>query len=356
MFRLYKVVISAISLLILLFLSTVTAFAHPAPTPVVIQAITATHTSRPVFTWTTPDDAVTATHFRVYVLRKVKGVASADIDLWIPRADVCGGPAGTTCTYTAPIDLVDNGSYHLLIMSYGAGGYSTGGAFGNGWAWREFYLDLDVPAVPANVTVLVNQGRPTLMWSDDALASRYYVYIRSSTTGATAYLAWHDKAGLCANGVCTLTTDAMNFSNGTYLAYLYACGLMCSVGGPFNNGWGGGIPFTLNFAAPGLVTGLNAAAAGTNVTVSFNGVPGATWYRVWLGTPDSAQVFFVNWVSSTTLNCQNAGLCQSTLTLPAPIPAGVAYLLSVRSVGPGGSGTGGIANTGWVVSSVLTAP
>ncbi|MBC7870629.1 MAG: hypothetical protein H7Y09_07295, partial [Chitinophagaceae bacterium] len=92
---------------------------------------------------------------------------------------------------------------------------------------------------------------------------------------------------------------------------------------------------------------------GGNVNISFTGVPGATWYYVWIGTANGAQTNHYVWYSSTVLGCQNGGTCSKSI--PLSLTAGQ-YYFAVQSAGPGGwLTTGGLVNNGFAVSAAFTA-
>ena len=346
----------------------------PAPAPVTFGSTTGTNTLRPTFNWTLSGDATYGIQFRLFLIKKALFDAdnyTPTVDLWFSRAQLCGSAVGTSCSIISGLDLEDNTNYYLYIQSYGAGGYSVGGAqYDNGWAGVEFRVDtIPDPAVPTVQSVTLNQGRPSIIFTTDANATRHNVVVYNWTTNQWVYNDMHEKVndGLtCSATTCTLLTDAMNFANGNYSVWVNAEGAGgASSGGMFGNGYGGpSLPantgeagdFVLALSVPALVTGLSATPNGTNVTINFTGVTGATWYYIWIGTANAAQTYYFQWHSSTTLNCQNAGACAGVVTLPAAIASGSTYYLAVQSAGPGGYSVGGPVGNGFEVSSALVAP
>ncbi|MBC7871943.1 MAG: hypothetical protein H7Y09_13950, partial [Chitinophagaceae bacterium] len=153
-------------------------------------------------------------------------------------------------------------------------------------------------------------------------------------------------------------------ANGTYEAYVYACGAGgCSTGGVYNNGWGGGnqggsnATFTYNYAAPDLVptTGMTFVYANGAAQVSWTGVEGASWYQVFIGTYGGAYTAYLQWRTSDELGCADMGTCSTIFEVNLP-PGD--YYLAVQSAGPGGwQTTGGLINNGFqVLEPPLTIP
>jgi len=337
----------------------------PPPAPVTYAPPTGTDTLRPTFTWSLSGDAVNTTWFRLFLIKKSlfdAGNYTPTVDIWRSRTELCGSASSTTCTIQSGLDLLDDTAYYMYIQSYGPGGYSEGGAYINGWAGGEFAINVPNPVVPT-VTVNPNQGRPTISWANDANATQYYVYVRTQGTNITKYLQWHTTASVCSGGTCSITPESLILANGTYEAFVYACGTGgCSTGGVYNNGWGGGnqsgsnATFTYNFLTPpGLVDGMIFNYTAGNAVVSWQSVPETTWYYVFIGTYGGAYTAHLQWVSSDALGCVNpATTC--TATIPLALPAGN-YYLSVQSAGPGGYSVGGLLGNGFqVLEPPLTVP
>ncbi|MDX1992516.1 MAG: choice-of-anchor Q domain-containing protein [bacterium] len=332
----------------------------PAPSPVAFGATSGTNTTRPTVSWSLPASAANATWFHVFLIKKAlfdSAVYTPTADVWLSRAQVCGSISGTNCILQSAVDLEEDVAYILFIQSYGPGGLSTGGAqYNNGWAGVEFTVNQGAnPAVPV-VNVNRHQGRPTISWPDQAAASHYYVYVRNQATSATHYLQWHVKNDICGNGGCSITPESLVLGNGTYEAYVYACGSGgCSQGGPYNNGWGGGsqggsnATFSYNYAPPELVptNGMSFTYANGTATVEWQGVERASWYSVFIGTAGGASTAYLQWLSSDALDCPDMGTCRASI--PLNLPPGD-YYLAVQSAGPGGWLTvGGAANNGYQV-------
>ncbi|MDX1991865.1 MAG: PQQ-dependent sugar dehydrogenase [bacterium] len=329
----------------------------PAPSAAQNVSISQTNTLRPRFTWTATTGV---TRYRLYIAPAVSFPNNSIFDQWLTRAQVCGSLTGTSCAFDLPQDLTEDTDYYAFVQGLGPGGFSIGGEFNNGWSGGPFRINtLTDPAVPTNIQVSINQGRPTIRWNDDANAERFFVAIYNWTANAWAYGAYHTKGEPmlnCASGICALLTDAMIFANGSYSVFINAEGDGgVSRGGSFGNGYGGPTnpdatnepgDFVLDFAPPALVDEMSASYSGGQVTVSWDGVPGATWYSVWIGSYNAVQTYSLQWVSSTALNCQNGAQCSITFALA--LPSGETYL-AVQSAGPGGYSSGGLVGNGYQV-------
>ncbi|MDX1992771.1 MAG: right-handed parallel beta-helix repeat-containing protein [bacterium] len=341
----------------------------PPTTPPTLNPVTGTDTLRPTFSFTLEGAAVYTTGLRFYLaVADTFGSGAPLVDTWYSRAQLCGSPTGTTCSLPAPLDLSDNTDYTLVMQGYGPGGYSAGGAFNNGWSRVDFTVDLVRPPVPQITQIDINQGRPTIVFTTDALATRHYVSIYNWTLNRWEYSGYHQKTGdaalVCDSSTCALHLEALVLNNGSYSVFVNADGLSgASEGGAFGNGFGGPTEptvtnepgdFVLAFNPPALVTGLTASSSGSNVQITWQGVPGATWYRVWVGTTNAGQTTFFEWRSSDSLGCPAMGTC--TVSIPLALSSGGTYYAAVMSAGPGGMSSGGPVNNGFAVSESFTVP
>jgi hypothetical protein len=180
---------------------------------------------RPTLAWNTDGNA---TAFRVYVAPVENFPNNPVVNELLPRASACGSLSGTTCTFPIPLDLPEDGSYYAFINVFSPGGFSAGGTYGNGWEGGQFTVDsIPNPAIPSNVAVNINQGRPSISWTTDANATRHMVYIYSSAANNFVFFRQYEKTGdsrLVCSSTCTLIDDDMIFSNGQYIVFVNATG------------------------------------------------------------------------------------------------------------------------------------
>jgi hypothetical protein len=339
------------------------------PAPATVLAPLETDTFRPTLRWTLNANSDFSTAFQLYVVPKAQfdaGNYTPAFLQWFWRADLCGGPSGTTCSFALPVDLLDNTEYYFAIQGYAPGGFSTGGEFSNGWARVTFTIDVARPPLPTLVSVNPQQGRPAITFTSSAEADAHFVAVYNWTAGVWAYGILHEKgvssALDCIGTTCQLIDDDMILANGTYSVYVnsIADGVP-SEGGPFANGFVGPTDgantselgdFTLNFLAPELVNELSATYSTGSVSASWQAVQNATWYYVWIGTAGGATTNHFQWYSSIAGGCpaptvEDPQTCN--LNIPLTLFPGT-YYIAVQSAGPGGFSTGGPFNNGFEVN------
>jgi hypothetical protein len=339
----------------------------PAPQRVTNVTYTGTDTLRPMINWTTSDNT---TYHYLYVA-PMNNFGSPVVNGYFTRTQTCGSLSATNCNLQMPVDLAEGVQYGGYVLAVGSGGFSMGGPYNNGYEGGTFTPNLPNPPIPTNVTAAPNWGRPTISWATDASSTHHNVAILQWPSGSLVWFKQYPKSGdpalNCTPALCMLLDDGIILGNGSYSVYVNAVGAGgASDGGAFGNGYAGPAnpnvtteagDFVYVFQPPRLVNALNANGGGNTVNISFMGVEGATWYLVWVGTEDAAQTYYYAWHSSTSLGCQNMGICIAPLTMMyGAIPAGSEYYVAVQSAGPGGYSVGGPVNNGFQVSSVITAP
>jgi hypothetical protein len=307
---------------------------------------------RPTFNWSLTGDAANATYFN---LTLVAGSGATPLAQWFTRTETCGSPAGTSCTYTPTFDLVDGMSYIMYIASWGPGGQSVGGAYGNGYvnvAQFTVTVPKPVPTAPTG-TLTTGIGNPSYQWTGIAGATQYELYVG---TGAAqiAYLPL-DAGTVCSGLNCSVTLAEIDpaylLPNGSYLWYVRA--MTGGVWGP----WVGPTPFTVSVPTPGLVA-PGAAPSGSTVRPTFSwtvpaGAQTASYFGLYLAQ-DGGPALLNTWLTRAALCGSYDGV--SCSFMPSfDLVNGVSYTLYVGSFGPGGqSVTGGPFGNGYVdVGTVL---
>jgi hypothetical protein len=255
---------------------------------------------------------------------------------------------GTTCSVVSPNSLPTGKYYAMRMRSWGPGGWSTGTKV-NATAPMRFNVGGAPGKLPANIVSNPRQGRPLIVWDDDANASTdtQWVQIVISGNGKT-YSKWHQRNGsvpfACSGGRCWAEPD-LNWTGGTYTVWMRAWGPGgFAIGGtnaPNAPQWVRGQNLALPSTPPAAPTGLTATGVNTsNVVFSWNGMANATWYQVVL-KPASGAWSYDTWHLSYSLGagCGDAiGVCTwQDPKLAGKLPPGN-YLFSVRAWGPGGMG------------------
>lgn len=309
-------------------------FTLNAPPPSAITVMTEDNrrvVSRPALTWTLEDNATYAAWFQVYLARQ-GNLSTPLLNQWFNRESLCGDINGIACTFTAPIDLT-NGEYAVYMRSWGPGGFSIGGL--QGFAEATIRINAEQPTTPRAITTTSNQGRPTITWRRDDNAAWYHIIVATGHGEAT-YDQWHLASDLdCGGGTCSLTPN-MNLTDGNYQVTIEAWGPGGVSAGSAST------DLTLSFGTPAVVTGMTATNADTGrPTFTWQGVPGATWYHLWVGTA-SSQTRHLQWYLAADLGCENAEVC--TITPPIDLLNGD-YTWFLRVWGPGGFSMGGVS--GW---------
>lgn len=295
----------------------------PAPNAVTLQPVAALNQSRPVFHWTLDDTAAYAVWFRVYVA-PMHDLAAPQIHDWFSRAALCGVD-GTTCTLPSPVDMA-NGTYGLYVQSWGPGGFSVGGIQNTGFAGMDFTISGTIPQTPNGLTVTKNQGRPTVMWADDTNTSWYEVRI-DHAGGEPFYDNWYYRTpDWCSGLVCTLTPD-IHPQNGSYV-------ILVRGWSPVGFGqWSFPVNLVLDFPPPAPPVPLTVTNPhGGQPTFTWQGVPAATWYQLWIGSA-TLETHHTGWYMAADLGCAEPGICAATPILALPNDS---YIWYVQAWGPGG--------------------
>jgi len=286
------------------------------------------------------DTTVPGVAYRVVIMNDGATV----VDEWFNAATIC---TGVTCQFQyldkRPDYILRNGTY-----SWWVGGQMPDGIV----VWSDEYtFDIDVPPtqLPGNVTVLPNQGRPTISWDDDPAAMWFQVYIGDGSTAV--YQKWIEKTATRCDGTrCTLLPD-VNLQPGEHEVWVRAWGPNgMSTGG--TAGWAGPVTFTVANTAPAVVsTGFNTLSTVDGLSLTWDGVAHATWYRVWIGQSNGQGGYtsdHMRWYPSTALDCLDAGTC--TLSVPTSLQAGT-YTWAVQAWGPAGFNAGN--NSAWSAYQTL---
>lgn len=279
--------------------------------------------------WTPVDGA------QWYNIVLLDDAANLLFNTWEEAAEIC---TGINCAFTPGSDLLPigllNSQYQWFVQSWGNDEFSS-------WRDGNFTIEVDPPQ-PSDVNVNPNQGRPTITWGDDTNALYFQVFI-GDENGGIVYFEWHQRAAeLCNGTICTLKPD-INPLAGDYQVFVQPWG----PGGFVPNnaqGWLGPANFTLGSTPPQAVTGLTAtSAANGQVTFSWKGSTGATWYHLWTGTVDPVETYYTGWHLAADIGCENAEICAF---MPDESFSPGSYGWYVQAWGPGGISTGG-ATEGW---------
>lgn len=192
--------------------------------------------NQPVLHWNLPGNAAHAAFFQVYIA-PANDLATAAVLQWVSRPEACVDWVGTVCNWIPTVNL-PNGPYHVYVQSWGAGGFSTGGIGGSGWAGNVFNIGGPTPAQPDanNFVYNVNAGEVTVTFPDDPNTTAIHFFIGNVGVNPIVinFLENLADAQMGCNGTtCSFTpTLAVPLATGTYTVYVQPQ----SSGGPRGDG------------------------------------------------------------------------------------------------------------------------
>lgn len=202
-----------------------------APTAPTLIAPSFANPLQPTLNWTLDADSGRAAFFQLY-LAPTENLFTPLLPLptWISRLDACGAWDGTTCSLTVPGILADNIYYSLYMQSWGAGGFSTGGAIpgADGWVYQEFATGTPPPKLATNLQAQVSGNVPTFSWTAPAFATAYELWVGTVVNGVAnqAHYNTHPAANLGCDGggQCSITLTSTVFQVGQYQWFVRATG------------------------------------------------------------------------------------------------------------------------------------
>ncbi|GAB4529577.1 MAG: hypothetical protein OHK0046_49570 [Anaerolineae bacterium] len=174
---------------------------------------------------------------------------------------------------------------------------------------------------PSALTVEGQADAPLLRWTASEGAARYNVVV-ADAAGTILLDDWVE------GDVYPLTT----LTNGLYRWWVRA------ESGDTVSAWSTESTVEIARPVPALPAGLAVSHVGTQSTFNWPPTAHATYYQLWIGTPDEDTVH-VAWYSADDLTCAD-GLCNITVELSRGD-----YVWYVQAWGAGGLSTGGLA--GW---------
>ena len=214
------------------------------------------------------------------------------------------GSASAQVTVTAAADNLIDGN-QVATLSASAIGLTTG-------TTTVTVADTSVPSFPTS-TVNTNQLRPTITWNGLANASSYVIWVDNASTGARQVIYQEGIVG-------TSFTPATDLPISAYRVWVRGV----AAGGGIS-GWSAAQ--IINVRTPPVVNGHNSTISSNTYTFSWNNLPGAATYDVW-----------VNQLStSTSQYIRNTAVAQNSLTV-ADLPVG-RYGIWVRGINSAGFGS-----------------
>lgn len=141
-----------------------------------------------------------------------------------------------------PIDLL-SGEYEVWVLSWGIGGFSSGGF--QGWAGPfKFIVPSTPPPLPTALSVAnTATAAPTFSWQGSEQATWYQIWVGQISPLNTVHWSWYsaDELGCGGGGICTLPVELdAPLPAGDYQWFVQAWGAGgFAPGGIANLGWVG---------------------------------------------------------------------------------------------------------------------
>ncbi len=297
---------------------------------------------KPSFQWQHETQAGQTTVPGAYYHLVVKQGTTMIFDEWFEASTIC---TGTTCTVPY---------LETALGVFGKTMPSTGLLAGDHSFYVESYIDNDTPIersqmktftvsaappqLPANFSVDNNISPAQFVWTDDASALYYYVYIGDGIN-APLFFDWVEKTTSLCDGLTCRFTPPTAVQPGVYLFFIQSWGPGGLTSGGFQNlGWDG----AQVTVGPGLATNMSSSLAGNTATLSFTAASDADSYRLWVGTLKGgiANEAYFQTHTAADLGCTTAGsTCTFTLDISSFAPD--TYNWYVQASGPIGISAAG---------------
>ncbi|GAB4517751.1 MAG: hypothetical protein OHK0046_24620 [Anaerolineae bacterium] len=216
----------------------------------------------------------------------------------------------------------ENGSYVAWITVADSGN----------WKSFEYTIQANLPGLVtlADPTRVNETSRPTLNFTldgDAANSAWFEIFIgaRSGSALTTYYYNWHSRREACGSMESTtcafpVPTDLINWSS--YELYIRSWGPGgFSTGGI--QGFTNPLTFAVNSPVIGTLAGFATVTASTTPTLTWTHDAGASWYEIWIGTPDFLYTGHIQWYFADDLGCED-GTCELSPSVVSSI-AGLNY-------------------------------
>ncbi|NDJ60950.1 MAG: hypothetical protein GYB67_07485 [Chloroflexi bacterium] len=265
-----------------------------APQAATLMQPTGSYTTAPSdFTWSYVPGA---TWYLLWVSRADGTLVHSD---WYDQALVC---SASDCTVSLNLNLT-GGEYRWWVQTWNEFG------FGPWSAEVNFTMEITpAAAVLGAPTGAVSDTQPTFTWQADADSTWSLLWV-SRADGTLVHSDWYDQSVICTGADCAVTLN-IPMVGGDYRWWVLTWNAYGF--GP----WSAEANFTL--ALPPMAAAPLTPAGqitDTQPTFTWDAVPGASWYLLWLSDvtgPTGTQVFN-GWVEASSV-CAN-GTCAVTPSL-----------------------------------------
>jgi hypothetical protein len=263
------------------------SFSIPAPTLPVKATLTSPTgnigTNNPTYTW---DTVSGATWYYLWV----DGPSGNVIQKWYTAAQAsCNG---TTCSVSNATPGLVAGTHPWKVQTWNETGFGL---------WSDTISFTPTP--PEKVTLSSPTGNagtnnPTYMWNEVPGATWYYLWVDGPN--GNVIQKWYTSVQANCNGaICSIDNATLRLPAGTYTWWIQ----------PWNDAgygpWSDARTFN-PLPAKASLTSPSGSAGTNNPTYTWNAVPGATWYYLWIDGPSGNVI--QKWYTSAQANC-NGSTC-----------------------------------------------
>ncbi len=265
-------------------------FSLPVPRPPVAATLAAPSGSvtnnQPSYTWNAVLDGSQGDAATWYYLW-INGPSGKIFAQWYQALDVC---SGSTCSIDPGVTL-GSGNYTWWIQPWNPGGSGP---------WSSA-MTFSIPALGA-ATLISPTGplganyNPAYTWNEVASATWYYLWVNGPS--GNVIKQWYTSAQANCNGSTCSVIPTTTLAGGSYTWWIQPwnpAGL-----GP----WSAAMSFTVAPLAAATLISPEGSIASHTPAYTWNEVPGATWYYLWVNGPSG--VVIQQWYTSAQANCSGA--------------------------------------------------
>ena len=226
----------------------------------------------------------------------------------------CGLGAGF-CSVTPTIQLAPGAG----IWQIGAWN-SIGGR-----ASASMSFTVTQPATLVSPSGAITNTTPTYIWNAVPGSTRYYLFVDSTGTKIARWYSASEAGCASGTGSCSVTPSIQLTSGVGYWWILTEINNMEGL-------WSDPMSFTTTSPGAATMVSPSGAITTTTPTYTWNAVPGATWYFMWVA--DSTGTRIAQGYSASEVGCgSGTGLCSVTPTIQLAPGEGVWEIGAWNSIG-----------------------
>jgi hypothetical protein len=270
--------------------------------------------TRPTYSW---NAVFGASHYLLWVNAPS---GNGFIQQWFTAA-AAGCPNGTgTCSAT-PTTALATGNHTWWIRTWnniGYGPWSAGMAF-----------NVVLPPPPGAATLVSPNGNttdtlPTYTWNAVSGATHYYLWVNDPS--GNVIKLWYLASNVCSGGTCAVENPTA-LKGGVHNWWIRTW----NAGG--YGPWSAAMSFTVNTPGAATLVSPNSNTNDNMPTYTWNEVPGATHYYLWVNAP-SGNGFIKQWFKVSDGIC-TGGTCTATPAQALSLGAHTWYIRTWSSAGYG---------------------